>query len=155
MRALLEALTLGPLLGVLLWVLTIWNRIPVRLPSHFGGGGKPDAWGTSGILLVELGMAIGIYVLIGFLERIPLRLNLPFRVPPGREEQLRPLAVEFLKVLKLVTVWLMLYLTVMTVLVGQGRREGLGSVVPIFLVLIPAVVVFYMVRMRRAVGSGT
>jgi hypothetical protein len=57
-----------------------------------------------------------------------------------------------LEPLKLVTVWLMLYLTVMTVLIGQGHQEGLGASVPVFLPVIFAVIVFYMIRMRRAVS---
>lgn len=57
-----------------LWVLivlpyvylaTIWNNLPVRVPTHFNLAGNPDAWsGKTTLLILPGAMCIGIYLLM-------------------------------------------------------------------------------------------
>jgi len=54
-----------------------WNRLPVRIPIHFGLDGRPDGWGGrfEGLVLLPL-IAMGVYALLRVAPRFdPGRAN--------------------------------------------------------------------------------
>ena len=85
---------------VLIWVLaeglSIWHRLPDRIPTHFGIRGEPDGWGAKsifsvfGLPLIGGGTLALMYVLASL--RTNLRYwNLPrkdliLRLPPHQQQ---------------------------------------------------------------------
>ena len=76
---------------VLLWVtsegIAVWNRLPERIPTHFGAGGEADAWGTKSIFSVFGGLIISAVILIAM--ALASRLSPKWYNLPGRERVLR------------------------------------------------------------------
>lgn len=84
MRKMIEALALT-VLGYLSWI-TFWalngpDRLPDRVPTHFDIAGRPNAWGSPGILWILPVVGACLYLLFTALASIQLRtFNLPVPV---------------------------------------------------------------------------
>ena len=60
----LESAALCLLTGSLLMTLLNWNRLPERIPAHFGITGRPDRWGGRWHLLLLLAIGLGLYAVM-------------------------------------------------------------------------------------------
>lgn len=76
--------TLAVVVLLVTWVMLMWAWpiLPDRIPTHFGAGGMPDAWGQKSFwnvfILASLPTLIGI--LFGWLYRHPMYSNIPSSV---------------------------------------------------------------------------
>jgi uncharacterized membrane protein len=137
---------------VFVWVLaegiSIWHRLPDRIPTHFGLRGEPDAWGGKtifnvlGLPLVGAAMLALTYVVASL--RTSLRyMNLPrkdliLRLPPHQQEHV-------IAPIREAVVWLGAAISVGFSLLAReawavalDRREGI-SVIAIFVTLAAAI----------------
>lgn len=65
-----EAFTLIVTLSPLLYLWSVWNNLPVKVPMHFGVNGEVDRYGTqTELLLLTLLLPLGIYLLFAFLPK--------------------------------------------------------------------------------------
>ncbi|MGE3526267.1 MAG: DUF1648 domain-containing protein, partial [Gemmatimonadales bacterium] len=55
-----------------------WAGLPQRIPTHFGFGGEPDAWGGRLTILALPAIATGVHALMTVVSWIPHRYNYPW-----------------------------------------------------------------------------
>lgn len=129
------------LLGFSFWYPAIhYAEMPMRIPTHFGPAGLPDAWAVKNWVDVLLAPAImaGVYVLITglglwmILARDPKKLiNWPDeqalkRMSEERAEQLRRVTVHGLLATKVIIIVMAAYLAYGSTQVALGVSKGMG-----------------------------
>lgn len=93
-----HGLTIIFLLAITFLAFWSWNRLPAKVPVHFGAGGLPDRWAEKGgefaLLFVVpwllTGMMYGFSLLTPWFRRHPQWLNIPNKkkflaLPPERQ----------------------------------------------------------------------
>ena len=130
---LLEVLAGAGLVWMVGTVILSWASLPESVPSHFGTGGEPDAWGSKWTFLLLPLIGVALYVGLTVLTRYPHRYNYPWPITPENAEAQYRLARAFLTLLKAEVVWFFGYLKVKAIDVAHHRSEGLGpEFLPIF-----------------------
>jgi uncharacterized membrane protein len=115
-------------------VLFSWSSLPESIPTHFGAGGKPDAWGSQWTILILPAIGVALYAGLTILSRYPHRYNYPWQITHDNAERQYRMARAFLTVLKAEIVWFFGYMKMQTVEVAYGRSDGLGpEFLPMFL----------------------
>lgn len=69
---LIGAIVIAPFI----YLLIIWNKIPIEVPIHFDAQGNPDGYGTRGNLgLLILFLSIGTYLFLRYIPKIDPKKN--------------------------------------------------------------------------------
>jgi hypothetical protein len=123
-----------------------YPSMPELVPTHFGAGGEPDAWGSKASVLWLAGIMVVMTALVALLSARPRWCNYP---TPVTEENAQRLYREGERTL----VWLLVALTV--VFGGLAHLVGGGGVVLLGLGLagVLASTAAGIVRMLGAVGA--
>ncbi len=128
-----------------------WKHVPARVPTHFGIGGAPDAWGSRGTLWLLPSLAAGVFVLLTVLARFPHRFNYLWSFGAAAAPVQYRLAVRFLQLLKACVGWLFAVIASQAISVARGEALGIRPVVVYGGVgLMAASLVLYLVLSRRA-----
>jgi hypothetical protein len=131
---LLEILAGAGLVWMLGTVILSWSSLPVSVPSYFGAGGEPDAWGSKWTFIILPLIGVALYVGLTVLTRYPHRYNYPWPITKENAERQYRLARAFLTLLKAEGIWFFGYLKMEAVEVAHRRSDGLGpEFLPIFL----------------------
>jgi hypothetical protein len=134
---LLEIAAVAGLLGMLLIVWAAWPQLPVRLPTHFGLSGLPDAWGGRGSLLFLPIVGFFLYVMMTVIYRYPQIYNYPVKLTEANVERLYRRSRSLIQWLKAEILWLFWYLEWQTIQIGLGKSGGLGGAfLPILLLVL-------------------
>ena len=64
----LALLVLAYLSWITFWALNGADRLPDRVPTHFDISGRPNAWGSPGMLWILPAVGLGLYLLMTLLE---------------------------------------------------------------------------------------
>lgn len=66
--------------GSILFLIYVWNKLPVQVPAHYNAAGEIDRWGSKWELLIFpiIGGFIGLFMLV--LEKFPEVHNYPQRL---------------------------------------------------------------------------
>jgi hypothetical protein len=147
---LLEVVAVAGLLGMLLMVWAYWPELPVRLPTHFGLSGQPDAWGGRGSFWFLPIVGVFLYALMMVVYRYPQFCNYPVQLTEANVERQYRLARSMLQWLKAEILWLFWYLEWQTIQVGLGKSGGLGSAfLPVFLLVLFGTLGIYIWQCTR------
>ena len=71
----LEATAVVGLVGAIAIVLVFWPKLPDRIPTHFGFGGQPDAWGSRTTLWMIPGISAALYAMLTVVSFFPHKFN--------------------------------------------------------------------------------
>jgi uncharacterized membrane protein len=146
----LEAIAL---MGVLVtWLLAISNysALPDTLPRHFNLEGQPDGFGSKSILFILPIVIIAVYAILTVAARFPHSFNYPYAITEENAERQYKNSTLMLRVLKVITVGMFLYLTLATILNGLGYMQGLGPwFVPVTLLSLLGTVGIYLYKGYR------
>jgi uncharacterized membrane protein len=124
----LEVVSVSSVLAALGIVGSFWDALPERVPRHFGAAGNPDAFGSKGNILIPALLAVGLYVLLTLIQRIPPRLyNYPVRISADNAVAQYSAARACLAAIKAAVSVLLACGTWLTVQVALGHRQGLGG----------------------------
>lgn len=147
---------------VILWVfakgLTLYGQLPDRIPTHFGGGGLPNAWGAKNVFNV-LGLLILAALVLGamaLLRQRPRWYNFPGRekVPLLAPEQQSHVYAPLQEALAWLAAWLAIGLSLLSQqmwAVALHQREAIS----LLIILLPecialgAVVIGTVAAVRR------
>lgn len=126
-----------------------WNRMPARIPVHFGAAGSPNAWGDRTMLLFLLAATVAMAVVLTIAGSYQRLINIPMKVDresPEVRRLLRSLVIAMKAVITVSSVWV-IDLTMRTAL---GEANGLGrAFAPVFVAAVIAPIVYYLVRLAR------
>ena len=136
-ESILEFISGGVLLFLIVLLFQNWERIPDSIPTHFGGSGRPDDWGSKYTLLLLPFILIIIYSGFTILSRYPHVCNYPWRITEENAERQYLLARTFLCWLKLEIILLFTFIEWATIQLALGYSEGLRlTFLPISLIVI-------------------
>lgn len=136
-ESILEFVSGGVFLCLIILLFQNWERIPDSIPTHFGGSGKPDDWGSKYTLLLLPSILVIIYSGFTVLSRYPHVYNYPWRITEENAERQYLLARTFLCWLKLEIILLFTFIEWTTIQVAFRYSEGLGlTFLPISLIVI-------------------
>ncbi|HUN83131.1 MAG TPA: DUF1648 domain-containing protein [Terracidiphilus sp.] len=158
MRKTLEAIGLIALI-VLLWItyqaLAGPNPLPNRIPTHFDASGNPNGWGSPAMLILLPVVAIGLYLGITVVSRIPSAFHYPVRVTRVNLPRIQNLTLDMITWIK--TELACLFATLQWWMI-QAARNGGGRLPPLlvpgFIVLIFGTIGGYLFAVIRAAASG-
>ncbi|MGG7177089.1 DUF1648 domain-containing protein [Clostridium paraputrificum] len=128
--------TLG-IVFMIVYILYTWNKIPDRIPTHFGGSGNPDSWGGKISLVVFPIISFLSYSLLVGLSFIPEAYNYSVKITKDNMEYQYHNARELILYLNVEIVLCFGYINWRMIKVALGEATGLGIIfLPIFLVLL-------------------
>lgn len=123
------------LLGIGIQILLIiqsWGVIPDTVPVHFGISGKPDSYGEKKSLFFLPITAIIIFSALTFLGHYPklisALLSLPEVDDAEKSKGLFQTTILFIRLIKLILVWLLTYINWRVIQIATGKAENLGFV---------------------------
>ena len=154
MRKILEVFGLGALAGLALLTMRAFYgpaRLPARIPTHFAANGRPDAWGSSILLLTFPAMAVGLHLFMTVVAHYPSAFNYPVRVTPANHARLENLALDMIAWLKSELAWLFALLEWFAVRAAQQTGHGIPVLLmPVALAAIFGAIAWHVAAMFRA-----
>lgn len=108
-------------LGTIIWVAVMWRSFPDAIPRHYNAAGVVDAWSGKEMLIYDLAMEGGLYLLMVVTKRIPGTWNTPQKKTKEEQEKVYDYCGQMLSVVNLVIVIMFSYMTVCSAL---GRALG-------------------------------
>jgi len=140
--------------GVVVCVVVValsWDKLPDRIPQHYGFWGRPDVWGGRWILVFFCVVATGMYVLMSVAPRYPYQFRPLGWVTERNEARQHRIALSMLAWLKVEVVWMFALIVLTTVRVALGKAEGLGVLfLPGIFVVVGTTVAVHLVLSYRA-----
>ncbi|WP_072312647.1 DUF1648 domain-containing protein [Agrococcus sp. Marseille-P2731] len=70
------------------WLVLQYPSLPDVIPTHFGPGGEPDAWGSKASVLWLAGVALALAALVGWISTRPRSFNFPVPVTEQNAQRL-------------------------------------------------------------------
>ncbi len=66
MKKYFKEAVLWVLMGIpFIYLVSIWNHLPERVPIHFGIGGDPNGWSSKiGLMFITGGLVVGTYLIM-------------------------------------------------------------------------------------------
>jgi len=125
-----------------------WERLPARVPTHFGLAGHPDAWGSKTTVLALPAVAVGMSLFLGLLSWFPQIYNYPCQITEQNAAPLYRLGRSMMLWMMAEMVWMFAYLNWMTLRVAEGAASGLGLVPFAFLGAFAATMGVHIALMR-------
>lgn len=152
----IEVLAVCGLLLQILIILGAWNLLPESIPIHFDFAGKADAWGDKTDILLLFGLSVLFYVGLTWLSRYPEKFNYHWEINENNADRQYYLASNFIKIIKLQSVWLFAIISLKMIGVVLGQISGLGYLfVPLLILISSATVIGYLITASRSAFSDT
>jgi uncharacterized membrane protein len=148
---LIEAVAMVGVMILAGYVIYHFPKLPGTIPTHFNEVGLADEFGDKKDFLVLPGVAIFIYVLLTFINRVPHIFHYPCKITPSNALRQYTLATRMIRILKSTLIWMFFYISFATVLVIKKTTTGLGVwFIPVFIALlfIPVCIYFAMALKR-------
>ena len=144
--SLIEVLAVCGLLFHILIVLRMWDLLPDLIPIHFDFAGKVDAWGDKSDILLLFGLSLLFYIGLTWLSRYPQKFNYPWEINENNAERQYYLASNFIKVIKLESVWLFAIISLQMISVALGQVGSLSYLfVPLVIMISSATIIGYFI----------
>lgn len=142
----INILCLVIMIGTIVWLAVIWDRIPDEIATHFDYAGNPDSYGSKSSIIVLPIFAWLLYGIMVFVELIPGAWNTGVKVTPENSERVYGIIKSMLVFLKLYIVILFTVITIFSAL-GKGLPVWL---LPVELIVIFGTIIVSIVRLYRA-----
>lgn len=142
------------LVGIWVYTLMNYSKLPDQIPIHFNLAGEADRFGNSiGILLLPL-VATVLFIGMGIVNKYPHKFNYPTIITPHNAVYQYTIATRMIRSLKLSIVLIFGLIVYETIKYTQGDIDGLGTwSLPLILILIFAPVVYFLVLGARRDSS--
>ena len=121
-----EALALAGAAGGVLLLVVIWAELPDQIPRHFGFSGEPTAWSGRWSAVFPVAVAVGLYLGLTLLNRVPHVFNYPFPITEQNAALQYRLARSMLIWLKALCVWMMVSIVWSQARVALGDAGGVS-----------------------------
>jgi uncharacterized membrane protein len=141
----MEVLGWTALAALWIYVAVNYPRLPEIIPTYFGMGGKPDAYGGKESVFVGPSIATVIFMVLFYLQHRPHTFNYMNPITPENIERLYANAVKMVRVMKTCICLLFLLIEYFTTfqLIEDGKADSKWIFIGIFgLIQLP---IFYFV----------
>jgi uncharacterized membrane protein len=146
--------------AVVAWIVLVYvvvaalygpEKLPSKVPMHFGADGKPNGWGGPESLWLLPAVGTVIAVLITVVSRFPESFNYPVRVTRENQMRLQVLALEMIAWLRLELLCLFAWIEWATIESARDQRLALPPLAMLMAIaVIFGTIAIYIVRMVRA-----
>ncbi|NNT73087.1 DUF1648 domain-containing protein [Flavobacterium sp. IMCC34852] len=122
----IEAIALLVLIGF--WVFTLYHypMLPDTIPTHFGGGGEPDGFGSRGMILGLPIVSTILYLALTIFSRFPHKMNYSVTITEENAALQYRIMTRMIRVLKVMMLIIFLILDYKTVQVALQWPDVLG-----------------------------
>jgi len=148
----IEALAAICLIYMIVQIIIAYPSLAQSVPTHFGAGGKPDAWGEKSSLLIIPVVTIVIYVGLTVLNKYPHVFNYPVPITEQNASRQYQYAKSLLSTLKFTASGIFLYIQLQTVYVAKQIQSGLGTYFLVLIVIgtfIPIIIYFVIAAKNK------
>lgn len=114
-------------LGPLAYTSWMWNKLPARIPLHFGFNGQADGFGDARNFWLVPTFGLVLFVGLTLLERVPHVYNYPYRITDNNREATYRLGRRMVLGLKTSLTAVLAYVTIATLQTAVGHTNGLGA----------------------------
>ena len=142
----INILCLVIMIGTIVWLAVIWDRIPDEIPTHFDYAGNPDSYDSKTSIIVLPIFAWLLYGMMVFVELIPGAWNTGVKVTPENSERVYGIIKSMLVLLKL---YIVILFTVITILSALAKSLPVW-LLPVELIVIFGTIIVSIVRLYRA-----
>lgn len=113
---------------VLLWFWTIWNytNLPETIPTHFGAGGEPDAYGGKKTIFALPIVGSLSFLLLTIMNHFPHLFNYAVKITPENAAAQYANSARMMRFLKFSITLIFLLINILTIRTVTGKAEGLG-----------------------------
>ena len=146
--------------AIIAWIVLVYvvvaalygpEKLPARVPMHFGADGKPNGWGGPESLWLLPAIGTLIAVVLTWVSRYPKAFNYPVRVTRENQTRLEVLALEMIGWLRLDLLCLFAAIEWQTIRSARMEQLALSPwFMPGALVVVFGTIAIYIVRMVRA-----
>ena len=134
------------MIGTIVWLVAIWDKIPEEIPTHFDYAGNPDSYGSKTEIIVIPIFAWILYGVMAFVELIPGAWNTGVKVTPENQARVYEIIKGMLVFLKLYIVCLFTLITIFSAL----AKSLPVWLLPVELIVIFGTIIVSIVRLYRA-----
>lgn len=133
------------------WLISVWDRVPDTVNTHFGPSGTPDDTGSKYQIIVLPGMALVMWIVLGVLVRIPHKYNYAVKITPENAQRQYELGVSLMSWMRLSVPALMCYIAWTGLRTSMGEADAMDPLVMGIIGLsMAAIVLGHIVLMLRA-----
>lgn len=120
---------LGLLTLIVFWIFTInyYGLLPEVIPTHFGGGGKPDGFGSKETILGLPIVSTVLYVMLTVFSRFPHKMNYTVTITEANAEVQYRIMTRMIRVLKVFVLLVFFTLDYKTVQFALAWPDVLGK----------------------------
>ncbi|MEY2631161.1 MAG: hypothetical protein RLZZ469_2059 [Bacteroidota bacterium] len=120
---------LGLLLLIGFWIFTVkfYPLLPEIIPTHFGGGGEPDGFGSKATILGLPIVSTVLYLMLTIFSRYPHKMNYSATITAENAEVQYRIMTRMIRVLKVFVLLIFWILDYKTVQIALGWPDVLGS----------------------------
>lgn len=120
---------LGLLLLIGFWIFTVnfYPSLPEIIPTHFGGGGEPDGFGSKATILGLPIVSTVLYLMLSIFSRYPHKMNYSTTITAENAEVQYRIMTRMIRVLKVFVLLIFWILDYKTVQIALGWPDVLGK----------------------------
>lgn len=146
MKIIIEASALVILLSTFAYVITYWNTIPEKIPSHFNFHGQIDSWSSKNFVFFPVLVSLFLYLLLTVVSFFPSMWNMPVKITEENMERAYHHTRNMITILKLELVSVFAYITIQT-----SKAQVLSPYfLPVFLIVIFGTIAVHIVMINKS-----
>ncbi len=121
------------LVGTVVWLMIIWDKIPDEIPMHYNYAGEADRMGSKSDIIILPIFSWLLYGIMAFVELIPGAWNTGVKVTAENSQRVYAIIRRMLVVIKVSMVFLFTMITIFSV---NGKN------MPVWFTLVTCVAIF-------------
>ncbi|WP_284652125.1 DUF1648 domain-containing protein [Flavobacterium terrisoli] len=123
----LEVVGLLVLLGFWFFMLSHYTQLPDIIPTHFGGGGKPDGYGSKWTIIMLPIVGTLLYTGLTIVSRFPHKFNYTATITQANAEKQYSIMVRMIRVMKTMVLLTFFVLDYQTTQIALGLPDIFGN----------------------------
>ncbi|MCB0705389.1 MAG: DUF1648 domain-containing protein [Saprospiraceae bacterium] len=145
------------LIGLILLIgipLLFFSEIPDTIPRHFGVDGTPDRFANKSQIWVLPIIGLVLYVGLLWTSKYPHLFNFPQKITEQNANKQYKQAVRGMRLIKVVLVWVLAYITYSTIQTAQGNQNGLGNyLIPVLIITVVGMLGYSLLQSTKKEGG--
>jgi uncharacterized membrane protein len=117
----LQVIAAASVVALLIFVRSVWSQLPETVPTHFGVGGSPDAWGSRDKLLALPILAVLIFLVLSVVEVFPQTYNYPVSVTAEKLRELYQRGRQLILIVKVIVILSLAFIVYASVKIALGQ----------------------------------